>query len=195
MSSSSMDICCWLPSSGPRADPMQFRVTRSGACRFSAIHPVVADLLRMAAEDPLEQCPEGSARLLPPPGEDEELRRDWQDHVQPELRARFDAARSVVSGDLEVMSQGRGADPVWSLEIPAQHTDAWLSTLNALRLALVAEHSLGEAELDGADTEPDLSSGRGLALFRVHLYAFFQECLLRALEEGESSVEETGGPK
>lgn len=101
--------------------------------------------------------PGGSARLLPPPGEDSELVEDWQDHVQPELRSGFDRARSVVETDLAGMTQEKGSE--WTLAITADHADAWLTTLNALRLSLASEHDLTEADM-AADEEKPISQRR-----------------------------------
>jgi subtilisin-like proprotein convertase family protein len=90
----------------------------------------------------------------------------------------------VVAADLLGMKQGRGKNGLWSLEIPADHSEAWLTTLNALRLTLAGEHSFTDEELSHQNP-PDLSTARGLALMQVNFYAFIQECLLRALEENE----------
>ena len=83
---------------------MIFELTPSGNPCFSGIHPVLADLLQAVATDPWERYPEGSKRLLPSPGSDEDLRLDWQDHVQPGLRHQFDADRNMIADDLKAMS-------------------------------------------------------------------------------------------
>jgi len=171
---------------------MIFEISTSGNPLFSKIHPVLADILRAVAEDPWERYPDGSARLLPPPGEDEELCRDWEDHVQPELRHGFDSDRALVFSDLEAMKPGRGKNAAWSLEIPFKHVDAWLITLNALRLALVSENCFSEDEL-AHKTSPDLTTERGLALMSVNFYAFVQECLIRAMEVGDAAEDGTPG--
>jgi hypothetical protein len=166
---------------------MIFDPGADGTPRFTGIHPLLAELLRAAALDPWERCPSGSARLTPPPGEDEELLQDWEDHVQPELRRHFETERSVMAADLEGLKAeeavaGSEQHPTWSLEIPPGHVEAWLTTLNALRLALAEEHGLTEADLSRND-EPDFSTERGLTLMQVNFYAFIQECLLLVLEE------------
>ena len=81
---------------------MIFDPGADGTPRFTGIHPLLAELLRATALDPWERCPSGSSRLLPRPGDEEELCHDWEDHVQPELRRHFDKERSVVADDLEV---------------------------------------------------------------------------------------------
>lgn len=165
---------------------MIFDPGADGTPRFTGIHPLLAELLRAAALDPWERCPSGSSRLTPPPGEDEELLHDWEDHVQPELRRHFDSERAVVAADLGGLKEEPVAKsdqhPTWSLEIPPSHAEAWLTTLNALRLSLAGEHGLTEADLS-RNEEPDFSTERGLTLMQVNFYAFVQECLLLVLDE------------
>ena len=180
MSSNSTASSCWQRWNRQQGNPVIFEISPSGQPRFSRIHPLLAELLRATTLDPWEHFPEGCARLLPPPGTDEELCADWQDHVQPELRLHFDSERAVVEADLALMKKGRGKNAFFSLEIPLDHADAWLTTLNVLRLALVGDHGLTEEDLS-RNVEPDLSSPRGLALMQVNLYAFMQECLIRAV--------------
>lgn len=79
---------------------MYFELSKKGNPLFSKIHPLLAGMIQTVAVDPWERYPEGSARLLPSPGDDEELRTDWEDFVQPELRRHFNAERSVVAEDL-----------------------------------------------------------------------------------------------
>ena len=159
---------------------MYFELSKKGNPLFSKIHPLLAGMLQTVAVDPWERYPEGSARLLPSPGDDEELRTDWEDLVQPELLRHFNAERSVVAEGLSQMRPGRGKNPGWSLEIESAHTDAWLTTLNAHRLALVSEYHLTEEELS-EKKEPDFSSERGFALIQVNYFAFMQECLIQAM--------------
>ena len=164
---------------------MVFERSKNGNFRFSRIHPVLGELLQAVAMDPWERYPEGSARLLPSPGEGEDLedlRLDWEDHVQPGLRHHFDLERAVVSDDLAAMTQLKGKTPSWTLEIPPDHTDAWLTTLNALRLALAGEHRFTDKDL--SEKEPsDLSTERGITLMQMNFEAFIQECLLQAMED------------
>lgn len=164
---------------------MIFERSKNGNFRFSRIHPLLGELLQAVAMDPWERYPEGSARLLPSPCESEDLedlRLDWQDHVQPGLRHHFDLERAVVSEDLACMIQQTGKIPSWTLEISTDHSDAWLTTLNALRLALAEEHRFTERDLS-EKTHSDLETERGLALMQVNFYAFIQECLLQAMED------------
>jgi len=165
---------------------MIFDVALNGNPCFSELHPVLAGLIRALATDPWDRYPEGSKRLLPAPGTHEELCLDWEDHVQPGLRHQFDTDRAMVSADLELMTQAEGQDGddgPFRLEIPKGHVDAWLTTLNALRLAIASDHDLGEGELSDQGF-PDLSTERGSALMQINFYALLQECLIRFLQDG-----------
>ena len=159
---------------------MTFEVAEGGGGRFNGIHSVMEALLRAAAADPWERCPEGSARLLPSPGEDEELIEDWEDHVRPELREGLVRARSVVEADLGPMTQDKKG--YWSLTVSADHADAWLTTLNAVRLALATEHHLTESDMAADEEEVDFSTPKGMALLQVNLFGFMQECLIRSMD-------------
>jgi len=166
---------------------MIFDVTQSGNPCFSELHPVLADLFSTLATDPWERYPEGSKRLLPAPGSSEEICLDWEDHVQPGLRHQFDSYRALVAGDLGTMTRTDDTpegDGVFRLEIPSGHVDAWLTTLNAMRLAIASDHDLGERELAGHGF-PDLSTEKGHALMQVNFYAIIQECLLRHIDDGD----------
>lgn len=159
---------------------MYFELSESGNPLFSKMHPLLAGMLQASALDPWERYPDGSIRLLPPPGEEEELCRDWHDFVQPGLRRHFDSERAIVAEDISLMKQGKGKTPLWSLEIPAKHCEAWLTTLNTQRLALATEYLFTETELSEKGM-PDLSSERSIALMQVNFFAFIQECLVQVL--------------
>ena len=158
---------------------MYFELSKKGNSLFTKLHPLLAGMLQAAALDPWERYPEGSARLLPSPGGDEELRHDWGDFVQPELRRHFDAERATVQADILAMKRGPGKTALWSLEIPPEHGDAWLTTLNALRLAIASEYCFTEAELSEKGAS-DFSTERNVALVQVNFFAFIQECLIHA---------------
>jgi len=159
---------------------MHFELSRSGDPFFSKMHPLLAGMLQAVAIDPWERYPDGSGRLLPAPGDEEELCRDWHDFVQPGLRRHFDSERVIVAEDITLMKEGKGKTPLWSLEIPHSHCEAWLTTLNAQRLALAAEYIFTEKELSEKKA-PDLSSERSIALMQVNFFAFIQECLVQVV--------------
>jgi hypothetical protein len=159
---------------------MYFELSKSGNPFFSRMHPLLAGMLQAAALDPWERYPDGSGRLLPAPGDEEELCRDWHDFVQPGLRRHFDSERVIIAEDITLLKEGRGKTSLWSLEIPRSHCEAWLTTLNAQRLALATEYLFTEKELTEKEAL-DLSSERGIALMQVNFFAFVQECLVQVV--------------
>jgi hypothetical protein len=64
------------------------------------------------------------------------------------------------------------------MEIPSNHMDAWLNTLNQSRLAIAEENGFGEKDLS-EEIVPDASNPRTLALFQISFYGFLQECLVK----------------
>ena len=119
------------------------------------------------------------ARLYPDPvgaDGDAELRRDWKDHVRPELELLFASSRDIVARDLATLGRnGQGT----CLVIPAGHLDAWLNALSQARLIIVEENKFTDADLDHREP-PDLATRRGLSLLKVHFYAHLQELLVEA---------------
>lgn len=145
---------------------MIFRADLSGkALVIAELEPFV---MRLLQEVPHAADPDSHAaareRLFPAPsapGTEEEFREDWREYVQPELVHLFATARETVEQDLQTLSaeleklDARGAkspaehEPTAvSLAIPRRHLDAWLSALNQARLALGAQHDIGEKEIN-----------------------------------------------
>ena len=117
------------------------------------------------------------ARLYPDPigGDDHaEFRRDWKEHVRPELECLFASSREIVARDLSALG-GNGT----KLVIPSGHLEAWLNALNQARLVIVEESNFSEADLDHREP-PDLATRRGMALLKMHFYAHLQELLVEA---------------
>ena len=157
---------------------MRFRRASADSWELRDIHPLFAGLL---AELPKTAArhKKAQARLYPDPvgaEGDAELRRDWKEHVRPELERLFASSREIVTRDLAMLGHnGQGT----KMTIPAAHLEAWLSALNQARLVLVEENRFGEADLAHGEP-PDLATRRGLALLKVHFYAHLQELLVEA---------------
>jgi len=124
--------------------------------------------------------PDAEERLFPEPADDAELVDDWKMHVQPELMEAFRSARQVVESDLKRMVETEGTH---TLEIPLNHADDWLSSLNQLRLAIASAHQLTDEELDREEA-PEAQTPRDLAVLRVHFYGYLQHVILDAMGEG-----------
>ncbi|MBU3664332.1 MAG: DUF2017 family protein [Chthoniobacterales bacterium] len=158
---------------------MRFLRTDTGVVELREMHPffagLVAELPRVAARHEKAQ-----SRLYPDPagdGADQELRRDWEEHVRPGLEKLFAASREIVAGDVASMRPDQEDN---RLVIPRDHIDAWLNALNQARLAIVEENGFVEADLDHREP-PDLGTPRGLLLLKVHFYAHLQELLVEAI--------------
>ena len=157
--------------------------------------PLVFILLEVPSLLGPDQPDEVKLRLFPDPSDDDEVRKDWARLVQPELYALLASAREIVVTDLGKMASAGG---VCRLEIPAPHLNAWISALNAARLALGAVHGIEDEDdlhlFDDQDEEDeevvDLDE-RSLAVVKIHLLGELQAMLV--LEQDPEAGGESDG--
>jgi hypothetical protein len=118
-------------------------------------------------------------RLFPDPtgGRETHTDADWRELVRPELEEHFAMNRDLVRDDLEQMRSARGG--VFELEIAVAHLPQWIHALNQARLALDAQHHIGEREVD---EESELSGEEGLVLFQIQFYGLLQEWMLSRVD-------------
>jgi hypothetical protein len=155
---------------------MRFRRASTDSWELRDIHPLFASLLTELPKV-ASRHKKAQARLYPDPigGEDHaEFRRDWKEHVRPELERLFASSRDIVARDLSALG-GNGT----KLVIPSGHLEAWLNALNQARLVIVEESNFSEADLDHREP-PDLATRRGMSLLKMHFYAHLQELLVEA---------------
>lgn len=155
---------------------MRFRRASTESWELRDIHPLFASLLTELPKA-ASRHKKAQARLYPDPigGEDHtEFRRDWKEHVRPELERLFASSREIVARDLSALG-GNGT----KLVIPSGHLEAWLNALNQARLVIVEESNFSEADLDHREP-PDLATRRGMSLLKMHFYAHLQELLVEA---------------
>jgi len=155
---------------------MRFRRASTDSWELRDIHPLFVSLLTELPKV-ASRHKKAQARLYPDPigGEDHaEFRRDWKEHVRPELERLFASSRDIVARDLSALG-GNGT----KLVIPSGHVEAWLNALNQARLVIVEESNFSEADLDHREP-PDLATRRGMALLKMHFYAHLQELLVEA---------------
>jgi hypothetical protein len=155
---------------------MRFRRASTDSWELRDIHPLFASLLTELPKA-ASRHKKAQARLYPDPigGEDHtEFRRDWKEHVRPELERLFASSREIVARDLSALG-GNGT----KLVIPSGHLEAWLNALNQARLVIVEESNFSEADLDHREP-PDLATRRGMSLLKMHFYAHLQELLVEA---------------
>ena len=157
---------------------MKFTATAEGALALEEIPPFLYGLLNAVPLRAASRDPRVESRFFPDPAQDELLAEDWKSFVQPELQATFLSAREVVLTDLRGTSE---LDEGFSMEIPPDHMDAWLSALNQARLAIAEENHFGEKDM-AEEITPDPSDPRSIALFQISFYGFLQECLVKMQE-------------
>lgn len=116
-------------------------------------------------------------RLLPRTYEADEDEDQWRRYGVPDLEHLFASRVEIINKDLESLAQDGAV--TFSLKIPERHTNAWVSSLNAARLALFVLHELEEADME---REPDdlADFEKELAVVRIHVLAFMQELLLES---------------
>jgi len=157
---------------------MKLTATEEGALDLEEIPPFLYELLNAVPLQAASSDPRVESRFFPDPALDELLAEDWKSFVQPELQATFLSAREVVLADLLGTSE---LDEGFSMEIPPDHMDAWLSALNQARLAIAEENHFGEKDMS-EEISPDTSDPRSIALFQISFYGFLQECLVKMQE-------------
>lgn len=168
------------PSIGPVREPTLTFHARSNTFLLAPLERPFVEVLRdlprlleLARSDPRSR-----RRLFPAAYDEETDRLDWEKHAVPELAHLFDAAADLVEKDLTRLR----IDP-WrftaQLRIPASNHAAWLSSLNAARLALAEIHRIDEAAMEHGRTF-DLSSERDAAVVHIHLLGWIQELFVRA---------------
>ena len=157
---------------------MRLRRASTDSWELRDLHPLLATFLTELPKVDARHK-KAQARLYPDPidgATDEEFRRDWKEHVRPELQRLFAASRDIVARDLSApAAHNLGVKVV----IPGAHLEAWLNALNQARLVIVEENNFSEADLDHRQP-PDLATRRGLALLKMHFYAYLQELLVEA---------------
>ena len=157
---------------------MRFRRASADSWELREIHPLFASLL-VELPKVASRHKKAQSRIYPDPtggAGDAQLRRDWKEHVRPELERLFATSRDIVARDTEGL--GHNGQPN-NLVISGDHLDAWLNALNQARLVIVEENKFSEADLDHREP-PDLATRRGLSLLKIHFYAHLQELLIEA---------------
>ena len=154
---------------------MKLSATEEGALDLEEIPPFLFGLLQAVPLGAASKDPRVESRFYPDPALDDLLVEDWKTLVHPELQETFLSAREVVLADLRETSEAEGK---FSMKIPRPHMDAWLSTLNQVRLAIAEENHFGENDL-AEEIVSDSSDPRSIALFQISFYGFLQECLVK----------------
>lgn len=115
-------------------------------------------------------------RLLPDTYEKVDDQEEWRDTAVPELERLFLSRAQLVRRDLAMLKKLDNLDS-WVLLIPDVHANAWLSSLNAARLALYVLNDLRPDHLERDGIE-QASPKQQAALLRIHFLAEIQSVLL-----------------
>lgn len=151
---------------------------KDGALVVTGIPPLVAEVVReLPSLIGADQPDVVRKRLFPDPCDDEEIAAEWRRAQHPELFALLADSKRIVERDLTSLKAGKRGQ-TWRLEIPAAHVTAWISAINAARLAIGALNDVTAADLS-PDREPTYDL-RGLAILRIDLLAWLQGTLIEA---------------
>ena len=156
------------------------------------IHKSTGDLLLGSLEPPFvrvlgelpnylklaRENPRARARLLPAAYDGEAEAEEWRRHAVPEISHLFESAAELVTRDLAGLER-EGSARTFRVAIPATHHTAWMSTLNAARLAIGEVFRLSEEDLHpGRPFDP--VSERDVAILNVNLLGWLEELLVNA---------------
>jgi hypothetical protein len=156
---------------------------KDGALAVTGIPPLLAEVVReLPSLLGADQPDVVKKRLFPDPSDDEAIAAEWRRAQHPELFALLADSKRIVEHDLASLAKAKRG-PMWRLEIPAAHVTAWISALNAARLALGALFDVTADDMH-PDREPTYDE-RGLAILRIDLFAWLQGTLIDAVSSAE----------
>jgi hypothetical protein len=148
---------------------MQLARTDSQTVALRGLDPFDCELLRqiVPSASPGDH-PAARARLYSSPtaGADPAFDEDWQEYVEPDLRAHFEAGRSLVERDLTGLAAAPDEESA-ALDIPVAHLDSWISALTQARLVLAEQHGITENRLP---QELTIGDPRLFALIQMEFY-------------------------
>jgi hypothetical protein len=180
-----------------------------GSLLFEELGPwfvtVLGELPALLADERPEAVQE---RLFPLPSDDREACEEWRKYVHPDLFALLASAREVVERDLANLEPTDPADAMrgWSLTIPDDHVNAWISALNVARLHLGTAHEIDEKDMQERyalleDDAPLPSLDKLIALEKIGLLAWMQGMIIEDINpppedfRGEEFRDQEGDPE
>lgn len=141
--------------------------------------PLCVDTLQRMFEWIESDDPRVKKRLYPDTFSDPDEEAAWRRLMSSDLEHLVLSRREVVAKDMARMRAD--GDGLYRLPIAKGHDAAWLSTLNAARLALFELHGLKAEDMDG-DFEDLGDDDQQLALVRIHLLGFVQGLMIEGNE-------------
>lgn len=165
---------------------MELVANMDGTWSMQKLHDMerlLLEKIREAAD--YSDSPKARARIFPTPvrdegavDEDEEsIRGDWDELVQPELASLFQEALEVVEEDLKKMRKSRSGKKGESYEVsvPKAHANQWCQALNQARLVLHEKHALPE---QNEMMEGEVPEGKWMAMLQSEIYGVIMEFLV-----------------
>jgi len=157
-----------------------------GSLRFTELAPwFVGVIVQLPDLLDSNQPEEVSRRLYPDPSSSEEIQKEWDKYVRPELFALVASAREIVLKDIgnlrieageasvldgiempdgmdemdvdedDVEIALSGALAMGRLDIPVAHVQAWISALNIARLTLSTRFTVADDDMGDLDPEEE----------------------------------------
>lgn len=163
---------------------MQVRRVDAQTVSVGPLDVFAAELLQQIPLTARDESDAAQDRLYPSPSEEREpeFDEDWKDYVTPDLRRLFATSLETIESDLEGFPPGDAPAEARILHLPVAHLEAWIHGLNQARLAMAARHGFDQIDIEAG--LPFEDGERALALVRIHLYGFLQECFLLELGDG-----------
>jgi len=138
--------------------------------------PLCVDTVQRMFEWIESSDPRVQKRLYPDTFRDPAEEAAWRKLMQTELEHLVLSRREIIQRDLAKLR--RDGPGLYRFPIGKGHDKAWLSALNAARLALFALHDLRPEHMEAEPEDLDGDDERQLALVRIHIMGFLQELLL-----------------
>ncbi len=162
---------------------MEITLSEEKSVVLTQIDPVFSELLRRipGSADP-GNSEAARRRIYSSPTEDPEedqLRDDWKEFIQPELARLFQSALQIVAGDLKKLRVDAMTGEA-TLSIANDHLECWIHGLNQARLVLTERHNLSEQDLE--QSPPLAADPRSFLLTQLRFYAELQGVFLHVLE-------------
>lgn len=156
-------------------------VQQNGTRWLRQATPLCVDTVRRMFEWIDSADPRVRRRLYPDTFTDPAEEAAWRRLMQSDLEHLVLSRREIVEKDLaRIRPDGPG---LYRWPIAKGHEQAWLSSLNAARLALFELYDLGPEHMDAEPEEID-DEDRQLALVRIHVMGFMQDLLLHGGDGG-----------
>lgn len=150
--------------------------------QLAEMDPFLVSLLQQLPEKLQSDEPQVKARLFPNPYHDnEELASDWEEHVTPSLAEHFQSASEIVFKDLQCIRLEKAGH--YSLNIPGDHLNAWIHTLNQTRITLNAIHDFSEDEMELRKLPEE--ANRCMDLYLINFYGAILSAFV-SIAQGES---------